>query len=115
MQIQTMSTGSTQWDKWQQGYGGWRNANDGEHECMQMGGDMNKCGWAMAGAELACGSSYTHSTAYQYPLPKNQATCILLANTKPLQLGFWFFGPSHPPLCAAKLHPSATSNPMYPT
>ena len=57
-------------------------------------------------------SSYNHSVAHWYQLPKNQPTRILLAKTEPPWLGCWFFGSNHPPL---KLHLPATSHLMYPT
>ena len=63
MQIQTVSTGSTQWNGQWWGNGGQGNANDGEHKCIWRGGDANKCGRAMAGVEPACGNGSIESSS----------------------------------------------------
>ena len=77
---------------------------------MQMKADRRgrKQGWASNGRSRTSTrqqqnwqqlhSSYNHSTAHWYPLPKHQPTQISLAKTKPPQLSFYFLAPIAPPL-----------------
>ena len=125
IQIQTMSTGSTQKDEWGQGNGEHGNTNKGKW--MQTGGmKANKGGWK-AGKQwwewnwhMAALAAATQQLQQQHcpAVPTTQKLAHLhfaSQNWVPAAQFLVFWPQSLTPLCITESHPSASSNPMYPT